>query len=235
MKKLIVLLAIATPLLFISCSDKNAAGSGNVKIESELDSVYYALGVDLATNVKKSGGDEFNTNALVRGIMDVYNDKELVIEPMDGQLILRNYFEKARKQKFEKNLSEANEYLEKNANKDGVNITDSGLQYEILKEGTGPVPTLTDMVKVNYVGTLIDGREFDRSKDTPATFRVNGVIKGWTEALQMMPVGSKWKLSIPPDLAYGENPRPGGIIEPNHALIFEMELVEIVPPAEPQK
>ncbi|MBN1340332.1 MAG: FKBP-type peptidyl-prolyl cis-trans isomerase [Bacteroidales bacterium] len=225
---------VSAALIISSCTSNNSAG-GNAKIETTLDSVYYSLGVDLATNVQKSGGDEFKTDALLKGIQDVYNGEKLLIEPNEGQLILRNYFEKARMVKFEKNLKEANEFLEKNGNKSGVNTTESGLQYEIITEGTGPVPGLTDMVKVNYIGTLIDGREFDRSKDTPASFRVNGVIKGWTEALQLMPTGSKWKLFVPPDLAYGENPRPGGIIEPNHALIFEIELLEIVPPANPMK
>jgi len=229
MKKSIILLTLgaAAAAFLFSCNGPTGSGNKKVTIDTELDSVSYALGVDIATNVKKSGGENLRIDAMVKGIQDVYDEKDLLIDQMEGQMALRNYFEKARNRMFEKNLQMSEDFLEKNAGKKGIITTESGLQYEVLTQGSGRTPGLTDMVKVNYRGTLIDGREFDASNETPASFRVNGVIRGWTEALQLMPEGSKWKLYIHPDLAYGANPRPGGIIEPNHALIFEIELLEI--------
>ena len=130
--------------------------------------------------------------------------------------------------KAQENLEAGNKFLEKNKKRDGVVTTESGLQYEILKKGDGPIPTADDRVKVNYEGTLLSGKVFDSSikNGKPVTFGVGRVIPGWTEALQLMPVGSKWKLYIPGNLAYGERGTRG--IEPNSTLIFEVELLEIV-------
>ncbi|MCD4735582.1 MAG: FKBP-type peptidyl-prolyl cis-trans isomerase [Bacteroidales bacterium] len=225
MRKSIPLIFVIALLIGACTNDKQS--TGDVKIVTVEDSVFYALGVDIGNNILKSGLEEVNAQIIAKGIDDVYNDANWM-ESTDAQLLLRNYFTSLRTKKTEKNLKEAQEFLENNKDKEGVKQTDSGLQYKIIKEGDGPIPELTDMVKVNYTGTLVDGREFDASKENPAQFRVNGVIKGWTEALQMMPVGSKWTLFVPPDIAYGENPRPGGIIEPNHMLVFDIELVEIV-------
>jgi FKBP-type peptidyl-prolyl cis-trans isomerase len=129
----------------------------------------------------------------------------------------------------EKHLEEGIAFLEKNKERKGVITTESGLQYEILVEGDGPKPTDTSSVTVHYHGTLIDGTVFDSSveRGQPASFGVNQVIAGWTEVLQLMPVGSKWKVFIPSEIAYGANPRPGGAIKPNMALIFEIELISI--------
>ncbi len=151
------------------------------------------------------------------------------IDPTVANKYVMDYFNKMRAKKGEKNMKDAEEFLKENGTKDGVKTTASGLQYKIIQEGTGPIPTETDMVKVYYKGTLADGREFDGTTEgNPAQFRVNGVIRGWTEAIMLMPVGSKWTLYVHPDLAYGANPRQGGIIEANHLLIFDLELLEIV-------
>jgi FKBP-type peptidyl-prolyl cis-trans isomerase FklB len=133
------------------------------------------------------------------------------------------------------NKKEGDDFLATNKGKEGVVTLPSGLQYKILKAGTGPKPTASDSVRCNYRGTFINGTEFDSSYKSgqPATFPVTGVIKGWTEALQLMPVGSKWQLFVPADLAYGERGRPG--IEPNAALIFEVELLSIEAPDKDQK
>jgi FKBP-type peptidyl-prolyl cis-trans isomerase len=142
--------------------------------------------------------------------------------------IVSNYFQKEQGKIGQKNLEEGNAFLEKNKGNAGVKVTPSGLQYEVIKEGTGKMPNDSDMVKVHYHGTLIDGKVFDSSVDRgePAEFPVNGVIPGWTEALKMMPVGSKWKIYLPASLAYGE--RAPQEIGPNKVLIFEVELLEIV-------
>ena len=129
----------------------------------------------------------------------------------------------------EVNLAKGKAFLEANANEEGVQVTESGLQYKVIEEGTGDKPVATDTVKVHYCGTLIDGEKFDSSYDrgTPAQFPVNGVIQGWVEALQLMGEGAKWKLFIPPELAYGAR-GAGGVIGPNAALIFDVELIAIV-------
>ncbi|MBN2174544.1 MAG: FKBP-type peptidyl-prolyl cis-trans isomerase [Bacteroidales bacterium] len=201
-----------------------------VTLNNDLDSVSYAIGIDIATNLKKSGFDNVNSDAIAKGFDDIFADKIPLIEPEAANRYVMDYFNKARDKKALENLENAEKFLSENKSKDGVITTESGLQYKIIKEGDGPKPQLTDKVKVSYKGTLIDGTEFDATEEgNPAQFRVNGVIKGWTEALQLMPVGSKWELYIHPDLAYGKNPRPGGAIQANDALIFDIELLEIVP------
>jgi len=220
---------MAAMIFFTSCEQPAGSASKDVTLNTDLDSVSYAIGVDIATNLKKSGFDEVNSAAIAKGFDDIFADVDPLMDPAAANAYVMEYFNKARSKKGEKNLKEATDFLAENGTKEGVITTESGLQYKIITAGTGAVPTATDMVKVNYRGTLIDGQEFDASApDSPAQFRVNGVIKGWTEALELMPVGSKWELYIHPDLAYGENPRPGGIIEANHALIFEIELLDIV-------
>jgi FKBP-type peptidyl-prolyl cis-trans isomerase FklB len=230
MKKLTWVLLSVTAMIFIfSACDQQMGSKKEVTLNNDLDSVSYAIGIDIATNLKKSGFDEINADAIAKGFDDVFTDKILLIEPEAANRYVMDYFNKAREKKAETNLQEAEQFLAENKDKEGVMETESGLQYKILEEGSGPIPQLTDKVKVNYRGTLIDGQEFDAStEENPAQFRVNGVIKGWTEALQMMPVGSKWELYIHPDMAYGKNPRPGGLIEANDLLIFEIELLEIV-------
>jgi FKBP-type peptidyl-prolyl cis-trans isomerase FklB len=200
-----------------------------VTLNNELDSVSYAIGIDIANNLKKSGFEDINTDALAKGFADIYSEKEDVMDSRTANSLVMTYFNKEKQRKADKNLEEAVAFLDENKNKEGVVVTESGLQYKVITEGDGPKPLETSQVKVNYRGTLIDGREFDASApDSPAQFRVNGVIKGWIEGLQLMPVGSKYEFYIHPDLAYGANPRQGGMIEANHLLIFEVELLEIV-------
>jgi FKBP-type peptidyl-prolyl cis-trans isomerase FklB len=220
--------SVAAVLMFVSC-DQMGGSKKEVKLNNELDSVSYAIGIDIAGNLKKSGFSEINPDAISKGFADVFAETEPIIDPAMANKFVMDYFNKARAKKGEKNLKDAEEFLKENGTKDGVMTTASGLQYKIIQEGTGPIPVETDMVKVYYKGTLADGKEFDATTEgNPAQFRVNGVIRGWTEALLLMPVGSKWTLYIHPDLAYGANPRQGGIIEANHLLLFDIELLEIV-------
>jgi FKBP-type peptidyl-prolyl cis-trans isomerase FklB len=218
----------AAVLMFTGC-DQMGGSKKSAALTNELDSVSYAIGIDIASNLKKSGFDEINSEAISKGFADIFAGTETAIDPAAANKYVMDYFNKMRTRKGEKNLKDAESFLKENGTKDGVITTASGLQYKIIQEGTGPIPTETDMVKVYYKGTLADGREFDGTTEgNPAQFRVNGVIRGWTEALTLMPVGSKWTLYVHPDLAYGANPRQGGIIEANHLLIFDLELLEIV-------
>lgn len=222
------LLFTITAALMISCNGQMDSKK-EVTLNNEMDTVSYAIGIDIATNLKKSGFEDINTDALAKGFADVYGEKEDIMDPRTANSLVMTYLNKEKMKKTDDNLKEAEKFLAENAGKEGVIITESGLQYKVIKEGFGAKPAATDQVKVYYKGTLIDGREFDATDaENPAQFRVNGVIQGWIEGLQLMPVGSKWEFYIHPDLAYGANPRPGGIIEPNHMLIFEVELLEIV-------
>jgi len=193
-----------------------------------MDSVSYSLGISVANNLKNSGFESIETDAMSSAFNDVFSGKEERITEEDANLLIQEYFLALSEKKSQEATAEGSSFLVENAKKEGVITTSSGLQYEIITNGTGATPTETDQVTVHYHGTLIDGTVFDSSVDRgqPATFPVNGVIPGWVEALQLMNVGSKYKLYIPSDLAYGER-GAGGSIGPNATLIFEVELLSI--------
>lgn len=208
-----------------------------VKLVTNIDSVSYAIGVLVGSNNLKQletapGGDEINKEAMAAAFRASTLNEDSIISPEEANALVQKFFEGAGERKAQKNLEEGNAFLEKNKARAGVTTTESGLQYEILTAGTGAMPTAADQVRVHYHGTLIDGKVFDSSVDRgePVVFGVGQVIPGWTEALQLMPVGSKWKIYLPSQIAYGER-GAGGDIGPNAALIFEVELLEIVPAA----
>ena len=195
----------------------------------------YAIGMNWGTGLHRQNID-VDSAALIQGMKDALaGGKTLLTEDEARAALMQLQKEMQEKQQAkaaqegEANKKEGDAFLAANKSKEGVVTLPSGLQYKILKEGNGPKPTATDSVVCNYKGTLINGTEFDSSykRGEPATFPVTGVIKGWTEALQLMPVGSKWQLFIPPDLAYGPRGTPGGPIGPNATLIFEVELISI--------
>ncbi len=223
--KILLCIGLCGQFLF-SCSQQKSA-----KMTTEIDSVSYSLGINVGENLKKSGLKEVNAEVFGKAINDALkNDTNAyLIKTEAAYNLLNRYFSGLQKQKTDKNLKENQAFLEKNKSEKGVVTLPSGLQYQIITEGKGAKPTKTDKVKVHYRGTLIDGKEFDSSieRGQPAVFVVEGVIKGWQEALQLMSVGSKWKLFIPSELAYGERGAQGSIIEPNMALIFEVELLSI--------
>ena len=194
-----------------------------------MDKISYALGVSLGTNLKNSGFTVINASRLSDGIRQAVEGGQLEMSLNEAQALINEHFEKLQAKAFEKNIQESKEFLEKNAAREEVKTTASGLQYEILTEGKGAIPKASDTVKVHYHGTLISGEVFDSSvqRGEPATFGVTQVIQGWVEALQLMPVGSKWKLYIPSELAYGER-GAGQMIGPHTSLIFEVELLDIV-------
>jgi len=212
--------------------------SVGVKLESQLDTVSYCLGVLFGGSLTQNGFSEVKTKMMAYGIDEFLAKKVLLFDQAKANEIVGKYVMDARKSKGDKNLKEGQAFLEKNKLEPGVVTLTNGLQYRILKEGTGPKPDSVAKVTVHYHGTLIDGKVFDSSiGKEPVQLSVNGVIEGWKQALPLMSVGSKWRLFIPSNLAYGENPRPGGPIEANMALIFDVELISIdkdQPEAQPQ-
>ena len=194
-----------------------------------MDKVSYALGLSIGNNFQSSGIQQLQVADFVKGLEDVLGEKQPAISYEEAKQVINDYFMKLQQERLEINKQAGAEFLEINRHKAGVVELPSGLQYEILKQGTGAKPSANDKVKCHYHGTLINGTVFDSSvqRGEPATFGVSQVIPGWVEALQLMPVGSKWRLFIPSNLAYGEH-GAGDVIEPNSTLIFDVELLDIV-------
>lgn len=241
MKIIKVLSLLMVAVIMSSCNNKAVS---NKPLKTEIDSVSYALGINIGTSIKASFG-EVDNELLIQGYMNVLDSSNILIENENVETILRTYMQKkqveAQAKQKEEALKKAEEqfgevkvagekFLQENMTKEGVEITDSGLQYIVMKEGTSDKPTATSKVKVHYHGTLTDGTVFDSSVDRgePSEFGVSQVIPGWTEGLQLMSVGSKYKFFIPQDIGYGAFPRQGGVIKPFDVLIFEVELLEII-------
>jgi len=197
-------------------------------LKTNLDSVSYAIGQDIGKTLKAQGMDNLNTTMLMKAIQDAIKEQKPLLTKEQCDMSISDYLQKLKGEKAAKNKEAGQKFLAENKTKPGVTTLPDGLQYLVLKEGTGPKPTAADKVKTHYHGTLIDGTVFDSSveRGQPVSFPVGGVIKGWTEALQLMPVGSKWRLFIPSELAYGDR-QAGPKIGPGSTLIFDVELLEI--------
>lgn len=233
--KVSIVLTSVVAIMLGSCS-KNSVS--NVKIKTKEDSLSYAFGI-VNFNALQSDSLKLDPRIVAKAMLDGEKGKPEMSDEIARGFIMSFVTErqatqaaqKAEQDKllFKDYIAENEAFLAKNKEKAGVSVTPSGLQYEVIKMGTGPKPTLNSTVKVHYTGTLIDGTEFDSSvkRNEPAQFPVSGVIPGWTEALQLMPVGSKFKLYVPENLAYGAN-KAGDVIKPFSTLIFEVELLEIV-------
>ena len=224
MKHIIIAFATVLLALPVFAQEKSA------QLKDTKDKVSYSIGLNIGFNFKKQNLP-LNTDALLAGVKDALSDKKPLLSENEVRETMTAWSkEVAEKQKAvgEKNAADGEKYLAENKKKDGVKTTATGLQYKVLKEGSGAQPATTDTVTVHYRGTLIDGTEFDSSykRGEPATFPVQGVIKGWTEALQLMKKGSKYQLFIPSNLAYGERAMPPDIAA-NSTLIFEVELIDI--------
>lgn len=198
-------------------------------MSQDIQAVSYCIGLSVADSLLQQDLGGIDPTVMAEAISDVFQGETMKYSPEQANEIIQQYIQELTTSKFEVYKQEGEKFLAENAKKEGVTTTASGLQYEVIELGTGEKPKSTDTVNVHYHGTLIDGTVFDSSvtRGIPATFGVHQVIKGWTEALQLMPVGSKYRLYIPEDLAYGAHPHPGGAIKPFMTLIFDVELLGI--------
>jgi FKBP-type peptidyl-prolyl cis-trans isomerase FklB len=227
MKKILILILILVPLVVLAQGTQPTQTS---PFKTQKEKLSYSIGLNIGANLK-SQGIEVDPQIVAKALADVYAGKKAVMSEAEVQetlTTLQNDMKTKAQAQADDNKKKGDAFLAANGKKPGVVTLPSGLQYKVIKNGTGPKPKSTDSVVANYRGTLLNGTEFDSSykRNQPATFPLNGIIKGWTEALQLMPVGSKWQLFIPPALAYGER-GAGGVIGPNETLIFEVELVSI--------
>ena len=199
-----------------------------VELNDTLRRVSYGLGTLVASNLKMQGGDSLNLDALTAGIKDVFSSSKVRIEQQEALAMVDQYMQQVMEKKASRVKAENSAFLENNKKNEGVKTTASGLQYKVISQGNGKTPLATDKVTVHYTGKLIDGSVFDSSveRNEPVTFAVNGVIAGWTEALQLMHEGDKWILYLPYNIAYGER-GAGEQIPPYSTLIFEVELIKV--------
>jgi FKBP-type peptidyl-prolyl cis-trans isomerase FklB len=214
--KVIVMLGILFLVSQVNAEEK-------LVLKNQKEKVSYIIGIDIGSNLKKQSID-IDPNILAKGIQDALGGAKSLLTDQEVQETMVAF----QKELMEKHKKQGEDFLAENKKKEGVKTLPSGLQYKVIKAGTGKKPKANDTVTANYRGTLLDGTEFDSSykRGQPATFRVSGVIPGWTEALQLMEEGAKWQLFVPSNLAYGQR-GAGKVIRPNTALIFEIELVSI--------
>lgn len=245
MKKYLILALVLSVAVAAGAKEKKNRKSKNQPVAevvqlpvlvNGVDSMSYALGVNIATdlsnNLNTLPGGVYNKELFLKAFNDVMKGDSVVMMNEDAQAFLQTFFAAAQEKQTIEKQSEGEKFLTENKKNPAVQVTESGLQYVVLTEGTGPKPVATDKVKVHYEGTLLDGTKFDSSYDRgePIEFPLNQVIKGWTEGVQLMPVGSTYKFFIPYDLAYGEQ-GAGGVIPPFATLIFTIELLDINAPA----
>ena len=194
-----------------------------------MDKISYALGLGIGQQIKSMNIENFSIEDFAKSISDVMEDKETAFTSREAQVMLQEFFQKKQKEEAEKFIAEGKAYLDENAKKEGVTVTKSGLQYEELQEGTGKSPKATDTVRCHYEGRLLDGSVFDSSykRGEPADFGLNQVIPGWTEGVQLMKEGAKYRFTIPYLLAYGEQ-GAGASIPPFSTLVFDVELIKVL-------
>ena len=232
MKKTLIIFCIATTTVAhaqtkkivvkkATAANTEVAKTNSSLLKTSIDSFSYAVGMNIANNLQSQGIQQINFVAFQKAMTDVFNKKTCLLDQSQAGLTVQKKFSNMTKEAGKK-------YLAENKKHAGVIELPSGLQYEVIKQGTGPIPKATDTVKAHYAGSLINGQEFDNSykRGEPIQIPVTGVIQGWVQALQLMPVGSKWKLYIPSELGYGD--RGAGTIPPGSVLIFEIELLDIV-------
>ncbi len=225
MKRYILLIIIAAITTYSSAQTKPAAAP---LFKTQLDSASYAFGASIANDLKQRGVSNLNYSLVSKAMSDVFSGGNVIFSPEKSQEVIYGLLNALEKKKFEGAIAEAENYLSANKQKPGITTLPSGLQFEVLAPGTGAKPLATDEVTVHYKGTLTNGKQFDSSYDRgePTSFALNQVIPGWTEGLQQMPVGSKYRFFIPYALAYGER-GAGKDIPPYSTLIFEVELIKI--------
>lgn len=232
--------ALCSALLMIAttgCNSGTGSGASEADLSSNIDSVSYGIGYLNGQNMLQQGMSDIEAETFMAGMQQALEEQDAQISQDEIRQLLQQYQMQAqqkaqqmKKQEAQANQEAGEKFLAENQNKEGVQTTESGLQYKVLEEGSGPSPEATDSVSVNYEGTLLDGTVFDSSyeRGVPATFPLNQVIRGWTEGVQLMKEGATYRFFIPGNLAYGMNPRPGGEIGPNETLIFKVELLEVI-------
>lgn len=227
------IVVVAAFCLALAACQEGAGTGGSITLKNQLDSVSYAVGLNLGQQAFRDS-IELNAEALAAGMRDAKDSTKALLKSDQIQQVMMSFQQKLVADKTRKDslaasasIAEGTKFLEENKTKEGVVTLPSGLQYKVIKEGTGPQPTVTDSVVVHYTGKLLNGKVFDSSveRGEPATFTLNSVIPGWTEALQKMKAGSKWEIYIPSNLAYG--PQAQGEIPGNSTLIFDVELLEV--------
>ncbi len=226
MKKIIL------SVITLACAASvSAQTKSKIVLKNEVDTVVYVMANNIAKYLQQMGLENPNLDLMKQAMQESYAKVTPLMDLSTGEKFVGKYSEKQKANKGAKNVAAGKKFLEENKKRKGVVELPSGLQYEVMKMGDGPKPVATDKVKTHYHGTLLDGTVFDSSvqRGQPISFPVNGVIKGWTEALQLMPTGSKWKLFIPAGLAYGDQ-GAGANIGPGSTLVFEVELIEIEKP-----
>lgn len=222
--------------LMTACNSGSGSGAAEADLSTNIDSVSYGIGYLNGQNMLQQGMDDIEPETFMAGLQQALEEQDAQIPQNEIRQLLQQYQMQARQkaqlqqqQEAQSNQEEGEAFLEENRNKEGIQVTESGLQYKVLEEGSGASPQATDTVTVHYEGTLIDGTVFDSSyeRGEPATFPLDGVIAGWTEGLQLMNEGATYRFFVPADLGYGMNVRPGSPIGPNETLIFKVELIEV--------
>lgn len=226
MKRSIIVLSLVSVLVSGLRGQDKAAG---FTLSNANDSLSYSFGLLIGSNMAVQGVETVNYDVFLKAFQDGFADRQDIMEYTQANEYIESFFTSLASKEADMNLAKSQAFLEENAKQEGVVVLPSGLQYKELKAGSGESPKASEQVRVHYHGTFIDGKVFDSSIDRgePIVFGVNQVIAGWTEALQLMKPGSRWMLYIPPYLAYGQQ-GAGGVIGPNMALIFEVELIEVV-------
>ncbi len=224
--KYLSLFVIVIAFLLVACNVEKQIQKTTLKTTE--DSLSYALGISVTTNLKSQGIVGLNEIALAKAIQDVYKENKLLLDADSAQSFIMQYFTREEAKKYEEVKKEGEDFLKTNKTKEGVVTLASGVQYKIIEKGSGAIPKASDKVTTHYHGTLVDGTVFDSSfeRGEPVSFPVGGVIPGWQEVLQLMPVGSTWEVYIPYDKAYGVN-GASGVIPPFAALIFKIKLISI--------
>ena len=232
----ITLFAVLPFFMIAGCNSDGSEGSQNVELSTTIDSVSYSIGSLYGERMRQQGMVDLNVDKFAAGLEKSLNNEIAQIDRQKVRELMRSYQIKAqqkasqlRQEESTNNRQEGQKFLDENISKEGVNMTESGLQYKVIEEGSGATPTAEDTVTVHYEGTLLDGRVFDNSysNDEPTTFALNRVIPGWSEGLLLMKEGATYKFWIPGELAYGQNPPPGSLIGPGQLLVFEVELLEV--------
>lgn len=237
MKRILFPVLTALLIIFVTLGCESPSGDGDASLNSQIDSVSYSLGFFYGQSLSAEGVESLEDDKFIGGLNRALNREESQIDDMAMQSLMQRFQQEItegaaarREQEASANIEAGNEFLEENTQNDDVMVTESGLQYRVIEEGTGAQPTPENEVEVHYRGTLIGGEEFDSSyeRGQTATFPLNQVISGWTEGLQLMSEGATYEFFVPSELGYGNNPPPGSPIQPGSVLIFEVELIDVI-------